>query len=123
MPRLAKFEDMYERYRFNYVNIAYKSGSGTATTGNVAVGVLSGKVNSNVKDLDTILKLKPAFFVPVWKNDSLTLNKFINGQMTLHTGLSDNDSVAFTLYTYTGTDSPGMLSISYSVEFSFPKPF
>lgn len=121
-PRLKSFERMYGRYRFNYVNIAYKSGSATNVAGNIAVGVLPGMINTTIKTQDDILRLKPSFYVPIWKNEQLSLNKFIDSQRFMLSGSNDNDGISFTLYVL-GTQSGGMIQVSYQVEFAYPRPF
>lgn len=122
LVRLKAQEKMYGRYRILYMNIAYKSGSATNVTGNVAVGVLVGTVNSNVLDQSAILKLKPSFYVPAWKNESLTVGASIDSQRSMISGDTTLDGVSFTLYVY-GNQNIGMIQVSYKVEFSFPHPF
>lgn len=121
-PRLTAFEKMYRRYRMKYCNIAFKSGSGTATAGNVAIGVAVGPPLSVVKSKDLILKLKPSFYVPAWKNESLTLGADIDLSRFMLCGDTSADGVAFTLYVF-GQQDAGMIQVSYEVEFSHPIPF
>lgn len=122
LPRLAAHAKMYHRYRIKYMNIAFKSGSGTATDGNVAVGVCVGTVLTQVKQQADVMKLKPSFYVPAWKNDSLTVGRDIDINRFMICGDNSLDGVAFTLYVL-GTANVGMLQVSYEVEFSHPNPF
>lgn len=123
-PRLAQFAKMYHRYRFLQVSIAYKSGSGTNVTGNVALGIAPGTAIDSIKTQDNIVKLRPSFYVPIWKNESITVGRTIDSQRTMLTkdSAGDNDSSSFTLYVY-GNKGGGMIQISYKIEFSYPIPF
>lgn len=121
-PRLKAFERMYKRYRFRYISIAYKSGSGTATPGNVWVGVLPGPVDKAVTEAN-IGNLKPSFFVPAWKNDSMTLGRDIDTARWMLCGDNTIDGVAFTLYVHGSAANLGVLQVSYEVEFDMPRPF
>lgn len=122
-PRLNAHEAMYRRFRIRYFNIAYKSGSGTATEGNVAVGVAVGPKMADVKDQDTILKLRPSFYVPSWKNDSITVGGDIDLSRYMLCSDMSADGIAFTLYVMSSKASTGMIQVSYEVEFSHPRPF
>lgn len=121
-PRLKSFEAMYRRYRIKYFSVAFKSGSGMATAGNVTLGIAVGPKMSEVKDSDTILKLRPSFYVPAWKNDSVTVGSDIDLGRYMLCGDNTADGIAFTLYVQ-GTADAGMIQVSYEVEFSHPRPF
>lgn len=123
LTRLKAMEKMYTRFRVKYVNVAYKSGSGTATAGNVAVGVAVGPAQAEIKDATTVMKLRPSFFVPAWKNASLTVGADIDLGRYMLCGDDKADGVAFTLYVYSTAANLGMLQVSYKVEFSHPRPF
>lgn len=125
LPRLAGHAMMYRRYRIMYMNISYKSGSGTSTAGNVAVGVSVGPAidATKVTDSTAVLKLRPSFYVPAWKNASLTLGKDIDTARFMIVGDKGIDGVSFTLYTAAAADDLGMIQVSYKVEFSHPVPF
>lgn len=122
LVRLKAHENMYNRYRIKYMNIAYKSGSGTATTGNVWVGVCGGPVNKAIT-AGNVSKLRPSFFVPAWKNESLTLGKDIDSQRWMRCGNDSDDGVSFTLYVESAEVGLGVIQVSYEVEFQQPKPF
>lgn len=123
MPRLAAFEKMYHRYRIKYFNIAFKSGSGTAVSGNICVGVNVGPALENIKDGSDVMKCRPSFYTPAWKNESLTVGGDIDLSRYMLCGDTSADGVAFTLYLYASADALGMLQVSYEVEFSHPRPF
>lgn len=123
LPRLKAHAAMYRRYRIKYFNIAYKSGAGMATEGNVTVGVLVGPVDPAVKDAATIMKLRPSFFTPAWKSASLTLGADVDLARYMLSGDATADGIAFTLYAISTVNSPGMIQVSYEVEFSHPHPF
>lgn len=122
MPRLAQFSKMYERYRILRMNIAYKSGSSTNTAGNIAFGVLTGTKQATITGQDTIMKLRPNVYVPIWKNASLTVPPSIDSSRYMHCDGLDDTSIAFTLYV-NGTAKGGMIQVSYSVQFAYPRPF
>lgn len=121
-PRLKQFEAMYQRYRFKFVNISFKSGSATNVSGNIAMGIAPGPPISAVKDQDTIMKLKPAFYCPIWKNDTINVGRNIDSQKFMYCGDTSADGVSFTLYVM-GLTGGGMIQVSYEVEFAYPKPF
>lgn len=121
-PRLEQMGKMYKRFRFKYCNVAYRSGSGTATAGSVTVGIMSGPQDGNVTG-DRIIKLRPSFFVPAWKNDSLTLGSDIDIQKWLLCDDASADGVAFTIYVNATAESLGLLQVSYEVQFDQPRPF
>lgn len=123
LPRLAAVEKMYHRYRIKYVNIAFKSGSGTATAGNVAFGVCVGPKVANVKTQSDIMKLRPFSYVPAWKNSSITVGSDIDIGRFMISGSKSEDGVAFTLYIFASAAQLGVIQISYEVEFSHPTPF
>lgn len=125
LVRLKAMEQMYTRYRVRYVNVAYKSTSGTATAGSVAVGIAAGPQlpADMVKDATTIMKLRPSFVVPAWKNDSLTIGADIDLGRYMLCGDKTPDGVAFTLYVNSTAADLGMIQVSYRVEFTQPKPF
>lgn len=123
MPRLAAHAKMYRRYRIKFMNIAYKSGSGTATDGNVALGIEVGPLDPVIKSQSDVLKLRPSFFVPAWKNASITVGKDIDLARFMLAGDSTADGVAFTLYVWSKAANPGVIQVSYEVEFSHPHPF
>lgn len=122
LPRLHAHEKMYTRYRIKYMNIAYKSGSGTSTVGNVSVAVQVGPKNTQVTTAN-ILSLKPSFFVPAWKNDALTLGKDIDSSRYMICGDTTSDGVSFCLYVSPSAANLGVIQVSYEVEFAFPRPF
>lgn len=123
LVRLKQQEVMYRRYRIKYMNIAYKSLSGIATAGSVCVGVLVGTKDTNVKDAASVQKLKPMFSVPAWKNDTLSVGSQIDMSRYMSCGDETLDGVSFTLYVYATTKDLGLISVSYEVEFSYPRPF
>lgn len=122
MPRLKAYEQMYGRYRFKYVNIAYKSGSGTATAGNIGMGILVGPYNK-VVTAEKISKLRPYLFTPAWKNGSLTVGADIDPSKWMVCGDNTVDGTAFTLYINASAASIGVVQVSYEIEFDQPKPF
>lgn len=122
-PRLKQYESMYARYRIRYMNVAYKSTSGTATSGSVAVGIMSGPTDPNVKNQDTILKLRPAFVTPAWKTDSLTVGREIDTSKWMMCGDGTSDGIALTIYAMATAAGLGMLQVSYEIEFDQPRPF
>lgn len=122
MPRLAKMAAMYRRYRFRYCNISYKSGSGTSTAGNVAIGVCAGPKLDSIKDQGHVMKLRPSIYVPAWKNDSFSMGRDIDTSKFMICEDNTIDGVAFALYVH-GTKGVGMVQVSYEVEFSQPHPF
>lgn len=121
-PRLKAFESMYQRYRFKFVNISFKSGSATNVAGNIAMGIAPGTTIKEVVDQSTIMKLKPSFYSPIWKNETINVGKNIDSQKYMYCGDASADGVSFTLYVY-GTAGGGMIQVSYEVEFAYPKPF
>lgn len=123
IPRLAAHEKMYRRYRIKYINISFRSGSGTATAGNMAVGVMVGPKDTSIISTDHVLKLRPSFYVPAWKNDSLTLGRDIDLSRFMLCGDTSADGIAFTLYVGASAANLGMIQVSYEVEFSHPRPF
>lgn len=122
LVRLEQQEKMYGRYRIKYFNISFKSGSATNVAGNVALGILVGVKNDAVKTQADVLKLKPSFYVPAWKNETMTVGGLIDSQRYMMCGDTTNDGVSFTLYVY-GTKDVGMIQVSYRVEFAYPHPF
>lgn len=123
LVRLKAMEAMYTRYRVRYVNVSYKSGSGTATAGNVAVGIAAGPAIEAVKTATDVLKLRPSFYVPAWKNESLSIGADIDLGRYMLCGNTSADGVAFTLYVYSTAANLGLIQVSYNVEFTQPKPF
>lgn len=128
MPRLAAHEKMYTRYRYRYVNIAFKSTSGTATDGSIVIGIASGPAlysttGDNKLDRDKILKMKPMIVVPAWKNDTIAVGAQIDASRWMFCGDTTRDGVAFTVYVDTTATKIGVLQISYDIEFDFPRPF
>lgn len=122
MVRLSAHEKMYGRYRTRYMNISYKSGSGTATAGNVWVGVLIGAKNDSVT-AGSVGRLRPSFYVPAWKNESLTLGRDIDMSRWMKCGDVTDDGTTFCLYVDSTADALGVLQCSYEVEFQQPRPF
>lgn len=122
MLRLAQFEKMYERYRILRMNITYKSGSSTNTAGNVAMGIVSGTKSDKVATQTDIMKLRPNVYVPIWKNASISVPPSIDASRFMHCGLENDTSVAFSLYVM-GTLGGGIVQVSYSVQFAYPRPF
>lgn len=123
LPRLSAHAKMYERYKINYFNISFRSGSSTNVAGNISIGVSPGPKLAAVVDQATILKLKPSFYVPAWKNESLSIGKSIDTQKFMHVGRDDEDGISFTLYVKASAANLGMLQVSYSVQFAYPVPF
>lgn len=125
MPRLYNMAQMYTRYRFKYLNVAYKSGSGTSVVGNVAVGIASGPALMKTADAttDKILKLRPSFFVPAWKNDTLSIGSDIDLSRFMLCSDTTADGIAFCLYVASTADNLGFIQVSYEIEFSQPRPF
>lgn len=122
LARLSGHEKMYHRYRIRYMNVAFKSGSGTATAGNVAVGVCVGPKIASVSEQAHVMTLRPSFYVPAWKNASLSVGSDIDLGRYMVCGDSSADGVAFTIYVF-GTKGVGVVQVSYEVEFSHPNPF
>lgn len=123
MPRLTAFSKMYARFRIKYMNVSYVSGSGTATTGNLSVGILAGVADKTVVDQSTIMKLRPSFFTPAWKSATISLGADIDLQRYMLCNDATADGVAFTLYIMSSVASIGVIKVSYEVEFSQPRPF
>lgn len=122
--RGANFEKMYTRFRFRYINIAYKATTSAATAGCVTVGVLVGVKLTTITTADHILKLRPAFRTAVWRSDTLSLGNQIDSQRFMLCRGADNDSTAFCLYVMASDDAAnGSIQISYEIEFAFPNPF
>lgn len=122
-PRLARLATMYARYRFRKVSFKYHSGSGTATTGSVAIGVATGTTYAEVKDANTVLKLQPSAFGAAWKNLSLTLPRSIDSQKWYRCSENSIDGVSFTFYVNADAANLGRIEVTYEVEFGFPHPF
>lgn len=122
LPRLKRYEEMYGRYRIKYMNIAFKAGVGTATTGNVGMGILVGPKNVTVTK-DKISALRPYVFTPGWKSATMSIGADIDTARWMICGDDTIDGVAFTLYVAAAGASLGVLQISYEVEFDQPKPF
>lgn len=123
LPRLDAHAKMYERYKINYFNISYKSGSSTNVPGNIAIGVSPGPRIAAVTSQDTILKLKPSFYIPAWRNEALSVGGLIDSQRFMHVGKDGEDGISFTLYVQASADNLGKLQVSYSVQFAYPVPF
>lgn len=123
LSRLTAHAKMYERYRINYFNISYRSGSSTATEGNLAIALAPGTVNSKATDMDTVLKIRPSMFLPAWKNETINVGKLIDSQRFYHANKTDLDGVSFTLYVIASKENLGKIQVSYSVEFAYPVPF
>lgn len=104
------------------MNISYKSGSATNVAGNIAVGIAPGKKIDSLKTQDMVMKLKPSFYIPVWKNENLSTGKLIDSQRFMYCNSDTDDGVSFTLYAM-GTPKSGMLQVSYTVQFAYPIPF
>lgn len=124
-PRLFARAQMFERYRFVSFRAEYCPGVGTATAGNVAIGIAPGKTIAAVVDQATILKLKPSNYTPTWKATSVQLGRLIDAQRFMHVNTeksTDDDEVSFTLYLF-GTKGGGMIRISYHVQLAYPVPF
>lgn len=122
LPRLAAYEKMYQRYKIQYMNVAYISGSATNVTGNVALGIAPGPKRSDIKTSGDIMKLRPSFYVPAWKNDSISVGRLIDSSRFMFCGNNTEDGVSFTLYVF-GTKDIGMIQVSYGVRFAYPHPF
>lgn len=93
-------------------------------TGSIAVGIMAGAENSDIKDESTLLKLRPFFVGPAWKSQSLNVGANIQSQLLYKTSTKgDDDAVPFTIYiTNTADKTVGYIEVSYLVELSFPKP-
>lgn len=122
-PRLARYESMYERYRFRSLVVTYEPTSGTATEGSVVFAISPSTANTNVKDEATILKLQPARATPAWKRTSIRAGANLDSSRFMHSGETGPDGDAFTLYVSATKDSPGYFRVQYSVDFAFPRPF
>lgn len=122
-PRLKQFELVFERYRVLYFNIAYISGSAMNVAGQVEFGVLPGPKEDVVKTADDILRLRPSFFVPAWKSETITLSGLIDSSRFMHCGATGDTGVAFTLYAIASAQNLGKIKVSYAVEFAYPRPF
>lgn len=130
MPRLKQQELMYSRYVIKYMNITYKPGTSAMTPGNVTFGISIGPKQTAIKDKASILTIRPAQSVPVWKSSTITVGKNIDTSRYMLAGDNTVDGVAFTLYVFavegddpTKTAPTGLIQVSYEVEFSFPRPF
>lgn len=122
MPRLAAHAKMYRRYRIRYMNITYTSASGTATTGKIALGTCVGPLLKDVDSVDKILKLRPNLALPAWKSGSISIGSDVDTSRYMLAGDTTADGIAFTLYVQ-GDKGIGLIKVSYSVEFSQPRPF
>lgn len=122
MVRLAAQEKAYSRYRIRYLNVAYKSLTSTATAGSVSVGVLVGPKSTLVASQNDIMKLRPSFSIPVWKNDTISVGSQIDSSRYMFCGDTTADGIACTIYVF-GTKDAGIVQVSYEVELAYPKPF
>lgn len=123
LPRLAQYETMYERYRITRVTVAYEPLSGAATEGNIAVAILPGPKNSKVVDWASIAKCQPNMMRPAWKPGQIRAGPALDAQRFMHAGVTSEDGVAFTIYAKPSKANIGLLRVTYSVEFAFPRPF
>jgi hypothetical protein len=123
MARLTAMSKLYRRFRIVSFKFTYASGSGTATTGNLAMGILAGPPITEVKLASDILKLTPSVYVPAWKNATIAVGRNIDSQKWLYTNTADADGVAFTLYAIGSAADLGIIRATYNVQFSYPKPF
>lgn len=121
LPRLKAEAGKYARYKISYMNIAYISASSTNTTGAIKFGVAPGTVLANI-DASSILKLRPAEMLPVWKNGSITLGNTIDTSRFMYCDDTSRDGVSFTLYVNCATPDVGAIKISYRVELAYPHP-
>lgn len=123
LVRLAAQEKMYARFRIVYFNITYKASSATNVAGRVTFGLHPGPKNDQVLKEEDVMKLRPFVMTPVWKSESIAVGKNIDSQKFMFCGDTTADGVAFTLYAITTADSPGIIMVSYRVEFAYPHPF
>lgn len=89
----------------------------------MSLGISPGPKLAAVKTSDDILKLKPSFYVPAWRNESLSLGRLIDSQRFMHVGKDDEDGISFTLYVASSANDLGKIQVSYSVQFAYPVPF
>lgn len=87
------------------------------------MGVCVGPALTSIKTQEDVMKLRPSFYVPAWKNDSLALGSDIDLSRFMLCDDNTADGVAFTLYVIASSADLGLLQVSYEVEFSQPRPF
>lgn len=123
LPRLAKYEAMYERFRIAKLRVEYVPLSGMATAGSVVITIQPGPTNPKIKDRDSATKCLPLLMRPAWKAGSLVAGANIDSSRFLHAGNTTADGVALTIYAFPSAADLGSLRVHYTVEFSFPHPF
>jgi len=124
LPRLTQYENMYSRYRILSLTIKFIPACATTTTGSLYMGIAPGSIMEQVKNPDTILKLRPSRCCAVWQTTSISVGENIDSQRFMHTGTKDNDSVAFALYYHFGNvEASGHFQVAYKIEFAYPKVF
>lgn len=122
-PRLAAFEKMYTRYRVISMHISYVPSTSTYSTENVTYGVASGPANADIKDADTIMRLKPANMRPAYISSNIKITSQIMTQPWLYCSDATRDGVAFTLYVNASGDKLGHFTLTYDIELTNPRPF
>ncbi|WAK79900.1 MAG: capsid protein [Tombusviridae sp.] len=122
-PRLAAFEKMYTRYRVHNMLITYVPSTSTYSTENVAYGVASGPVNADIKDSDTIMRLKPAHMRPAYITSNIRIAANIMAQPWLYCSDDTRDGVAFVLYVNATGANLGHFTLTYDLELTNPRPF
>lgn len=120
LTRLARYEEMYSRFRIRSVRVEFMPGTGVASAGNVTFGVAVGPKNPRVT-ADNLTALSPVCFTPAWKSASLVVDSQIDNTRWGLCG-GGTESISFTLYTVASAESLGLLRIHYSIEFAFPHP-
>nr|QZZ63383.1 hypothetical protein [Leuven Tombus-like virus 3] len=123
LPRLASFEKMYTRYRVINLTVSYLPSTSTYSTDNVTLGVNPGPKLPEVKDAETIMRLKPSFMRPVYQSASIRLTSSTMPQPWLYCSDDTRDGVFIVLYVYATAGSLGHFNVTYDIEFSNPRPF
>lgn len=117
--RLVGFTKMYARYRINRIVIKAIGLVGSASSGTIVYGIMSGPVDSNVTDPSV---LKPSKAHHASKSSQIVITRNIQVQdYMLTTGAEDN--VPFTLYSNSTNDNNVIFEVHYNITFSSPLPF
>lgn len=123
LARLEQFSKMYHRFKINRITVHYEPGVGTATTGNISMGICVGPPLGNITTSAHIMKLTPSCFVPAWKSGSITVGRDIDIGRYMICGGTGDTSVACTLYTLASAANLGLFRVTYDVSFSYPVNF
>lgn len=118
-PRLVQFTKMYARYCINRITIKACGLVGSASSGTIVYGVMSGPSDTNVKDPSV---LKPSKAHHSSKTSQITIGRNIQVQQFMLTS-GANDNVPFTLYSNSTNDNNVIFEIHYNITFSSPLPF